>query len=435
MHKRIKNGEIKAPPDLANILKVRTSRYNFLQSVVKRAGQLRGEYLIEIKKYKEALEVAELLDAGRSSGLTNSVLISQLSALAKPEISQLFDELDRFPSFDNAEVRLYLVLANFQMPVHLKPKDMNGATIKRLKMVLMIDEATTLVEMRFYNAFRWVIDQVIEQAWILSRENRGNVDPPELALPFTAIFMGTHSKVAHFLPPKYDASARYAFDIMKIPEPFTALDWDIKVPDVPGIEQFKKYYSLRYSYLADMTWLARFGRPCWMALWGTSLKLPLMSKCEAANEIISLIKNKLHNKGGFIDILKKIANNTIQEPQSCEKEEFILTCSAIIGVLAIINLDFFAPKRAADLVASRLRWALGCDRKRDYLLTTYPSEPMVAEAAFRLLFAELPLPNQNFALRKILEVVVSQVERGDYDAGGDGELCARILCLLFFERG
>ena len=141
-------------------------------------------------------------------------------------------------------------------------------SIKRLKMVLMIDEATTLVGMKFYNAFRWVIDQVIEPAWLLSWENS---DLPKYPLPFTTIFMGTHSKVTHFLPPKHEASARYTFDVMKIPEPFTALDWDIEVPN--EIKQLKRYNPLMYSSLADMTWLARFGRPCWMAQWGTSLEI------------------------------------------------------------------------------------------------------------------------------------------------------------------
>jgi hypothetical protein len=316
------------------------------------------------------------------------------------------------------------------MPVHLKPREINEkVSIKRLKMVLMIDEATTLVGMKFYNAFRWVIDQVIEPAWLLSWENS---DLPEHPLPFTTIFMGTHSKVTQFLPPKHEASARYTLDIMKIPEPFTALDWDIEVPD--EIKQLKRYNPLTYSSLADMTWLARFGRPCWMAQWGTSLKWSPESKSENANNIITLAEVKLHNiptEDGF-DTKFKALIDPDQKLQLFSEEERILTCSAIIGILAIINLDFFAPKRAAALVASRLRWALGCDKKRDFLLTTYPSEPVVAEAAFRLLFAKLPHTNQDFVLRKILEVVVSQVERGDYDAGGDGELCARILCLTPF---
>ena len=142
------------------------------------------------------------------------------------------------------------------MSAHLKPKEMNERPIQRLKMVLMIDEATTLVHLKFYNAFRWVIDQVIERSWILSLENMDRLECP---LPFTTIFMGTHSNVAHFLPPAYEASARYALDMMGIPEPFTALDWDIEVPD--EIKRLNRYDPLMYSSLADMTWLARFGRP------------------------------------------------------------------------------------------------------------------------------------------------------------------------------
>ena len=116
---------------------------------------------------------------------------------------------------------------------------------------------------------------------------------------------------------------------------------------------------------------------------------------------------------------------------STEEEDIVLTYSAILGVLAIINMDFTSPTRAAALVASRLRWAVDCDRERTYVLTTYLSEPIVAEAAFRLLFTDLPnQKHRHKVLKRILNTVADEVEKGDYDAGSDGEFVARILCTI-----
>ena len=55
---------------------------------------------------------------------------------------------------------------------------------------------------------------------------------------------------------------------------------------------------------------------------------------------------------------------------------------------------------------------------------------MLAEAAFHLLFAKTAdAKNPYKILDRILSVVVGEVERGDYDVGGDGELVAMILCM------
>jgi hypothetical protein len=315
------------------------------------------------------------------------------------------------------------------MEIHLKPKNQARQQLGRLKMVLMIDEAKYLVGSKFFNSFRWIIDQVIERAWIsvnqqlASKENRMLTSQP---LPFMVFFLGTNSTVADFLPPGEDSSARYFLDFMKVPPPFTALDWDITVPD----DSILNYTVFNYESLAEMTWLCRFGRPYWQAQWGSSLAQPF-EKFRDASNLITVAENKLHHKhsrSGFLDLFG--CARKVEEPS--EKEEFILTCSAILGVLAVIHLDFTSPKRAEDLVASRLRWAVGCDRKRTYLLTTYPSEPLLAEAAFRLLFAKSKAKDDpHEILKAILNVIAEEVERGDYDVGGDGELVGRLLCNPF----
>ena len=142
------------------------------------------------------------------------------------------------------------------MDEHLKRSSNIVQRLGRLRMVLMIDEAKYLVGLKFYNSFRWIIDQVIEQAWLLA--NRKSVRGP---LPFMAFFLGTNSTIADFLPPGEDSSARYFFEFMKVPPPFTALDWDITVPENSVLDY--DLNTLTYESLAEMTWMCRFGRPYW----------------------------------------------------------------------------------------------------------------------------------------------------------------------------
>ena len=189
------------------------------------------------------------------------------------------------------------------MPDHLKPKGQLEKSFGRLKMVLMIDEAKYLTDTRFYAAFRWVIDQVIEPAWLLKKS-------PNQPLPFMAIFLGTNSTMADFLPPGEDSSNRYFVDYMKVPQPFTALDWDIMVPE----EQFPKHEKLTYSSLADMTWLARFGRPFWLAQWGTCLKIgSIEGRRREADNIIMVAENKLHQMGSRQEFARKFISYTSKE--------------------------------------------------------------------------------------------------------------------------
>jgi hypothetical protein len=292
-------------------------------------------------------------------------------------------------------------------------KKMDGIDIGRIRMVLMFDEAKTLVDFDFFNAFRWIFDMVIEKAWRLTQNER----PDQLwtALPFMAIFLGTNSKVAQFLPPDEESSARYYFSEMAIPPPFTALEWDTNIS--------QPFTSLSYDKLPGMSWLSRFGRPMWQARWSVSSNKTPQQKLEDAESIIEFAEKKLHHLheiGGFR--LLFIDNHT-KKPS-----DFLLSCAAIVGVLAVLDMDFTSPTRAAELVASRLRWAAGCDKKRSYLLTTYASEPILAEAAFRLLFTAPSKAMPDKVLVAVLEQISAQITNGDYDVGSDGELAARIVC-------
>jgi hypothetical protein len=284
--------------------------------------------------------------------------------------------------------------------------------------VLFVDEAKTLVDYGFYNAFRWVLDEVVPMSFSLGQTARGEA-LTKIALPFMAIFLGTNSKVADFLPPGEDSSHRYFNLQMTVPQPFTALDWDINI----GARNYGE--SLTYDSLSEMRWLCRFGRPMWQSQWSLTRNGSSEKKALAADDIIQFAALKLHqcyDKGGFVALFDNATQGL--------KDKRTLTFSAILGVLAILNLDFASPKWSAELVASRLRWAAGCDPKRTYLLTCYPSEPILAEAASRLLFSEVPgTDHRQQILCTILDTVADHIGKGDYDTGEDGELVARILCI------
>jgi hypothetical protein len=412
--------------DLDAILKPESeSRYSFFKDVIEYANRFldtREAYLDNWKAKAKVLPIKSSPNCQSAQKLEtkNSLVAAILAMLAENEIWQFFRILSDPEVAARGEVLSRIAVKLIvQMKEHLKPKDKASQQIGRLKMVLMIDEAKYLVGKKFFNAFRWTIDQVIERAWITANQEKHT--PTREPLPFMAFFLGTNSTVADFLPPGEDSSARYFLDFMKVPPPFTALDWDITIPH----DSILNYTTLNYESLAEMTWLCRFGRPYWQAQWGSSLAQPF-ERFRNASNLITLAENKLHHRGSRRGFLSLFASN---EEFKSEKEDFILTCSAILGVLAVIHLDFTSPKRAEDLVASRLRWAVGCDRKRTYLLTTYPSEPLLAEAAFRLLFAKDEADEDpHKILDAILSVVAKEVENGDYDVGGDGELVARLLC-------
>jgi hypothetical protein len=52
----------------------------------------------------------------------------------------------------------------------------------------------------------------------------------------------------------------------------------------------------------------------------------------------------------------------------------------------------------------------------------------LAEAAFQLFFSEVDGKPGGKVSVTIIEVVAKELEKGDYDIGGDGELAAKLMC-------
>ena len=114
------------------------------------------------------------------------------------------------------------------------------------------------------------------------------------------------------------------------------------------------------------------------------------------------------------------------------QEESSLTIFAILAIRLHLDLDFAAPSRASRLVTSRLRWLVDVDSHRKYLVTTYGSEPVVAEAAAYLLNSSR---SRYFPFSRIrahpwiqpLKELEEQLLHGFVNKGAHGELTARLL--------
>ena len=334
------------------------------------------------------------------------------------------------------------------MNTDLKPNRFKNILCGRIRMLFVVDEAKTLVELQYYNSFRWVLDNVIQRAW---EHGHTQLSHP-LPLPFLAIFLGTNSKVADFLPPGKESSYRYFASTMKVPQPFTALDWDVHVsepyiwPDSSGnsLSAFgnviradeKTETKLMHYQLQTMGWLSRFGRPMWYARWASKSNSSIELKHDEAERIIKFAEEKLcHLDDSSVEEFLSHLTNYISKLRRGRKpkEDFIQACSAILAVLVGLDFDFTSPSRAADLVASRLRWAVASDASRTYFLTTYPSEPILAEAASRIFFSAI-MGASKPAYHGILQVVADEITQGNYDFGSDGELAAKILCKRAFDE-
>ena len=111
------------------------------------------------------------------------------------------------------------------------------------------------------------------------------------------------------------------------------------------------------------------------------------------------------------------------------REESSLTIFAILAIRLHLDLDFAAPSRASKLVTSRLRWLIDVDSHRKYLVTTYGSEPILAEAAAYLLNSSSDEDNSATTHPWIspLKELEKQLLHGYVNKGAHGELTARLL--------
>jgi len=101
-----------------------------------------------------------------------------------------------------------------------------------------------------------------------------------------------------------------------------------------------------------------------------------------------------------------------------------------------LEIDLGNPKRASELVASKMRWLVNVSEMPSRIRTTYPSEPILAEAAACIMNGFLWKRETPFPIRLdeqpmtyLIENLRNELNRSYVDRGSNGELTARLLCM------
>ncbi|CAJ0914775.1 8084_t:CDS:2 [Entrophospora sp. SA101] len=191
----------------------------------------------------------------------------------------------------------------------------------------------------------------------------------------------THSNISNFSPVSYlDLSKRVAERGSQLFEPFYLLD------------------------------TVDYGRPLWDALLTPSSTEGFKPEC-----IIELAMDKLIGGKSFI-LWKKEAQNRIT----------IMETLAIFG--PHLCIDIVPQSRyASHLIASYMHLCLDISEDRECIITSMPTEPVLAEAASQI------MNDSNVNLTKLINQLSSALKKGVIEAGYHGELAARLLLLKAWD--
>ncbi|KZT03296.1 uncharacterized protein LAESUDRAFT_684107 [Laetiporus sulphureus 93-53] len=224
-------------------------------------------------------------------------------------------------------------------------------------------------------------------------------------LPLFAITLSTNSKLSAFSPPKKAHPSSRVQDVKEDPlqAPYTELMFDCLTDGRP----FLRPGELTLEQVCETQFICKFGRPLWHAMYNAGPD-------EA--------------KTGLIDIaMSKLAG-------SSDPTTFNLSYPYNNGIVAALStrlLVDFEPSREiarqfeAQLVEGHMRIAYSIPKHREYFRSGYPSEPVLAEAAARIVH-EHRLP-----MAVVLEHYIRQ---GLMSKGERGELVMRLLLIEAFDK-
>lgn len=328
------------------------------------------------------------------------------------------------PTINNREIKLKLmgILEEpmrefFQNPALQSclaecTKPLNGSSnMWDLPFLLIIDEAAYLYQSHYMHSFMWVLDSpVVELLTYFS----------SMGLPavsrFFVLMLGTHSQISHFAPHHNFPSERYFERKQHIPTVFLSTDWD------SGIKKLIRTESHRFEESSHIASLVQWGRPLWLSVYDGGRSRHLENFPQAVKDSADL--------GRYV----KLAIQKLLAPGKArlDTEQHGLTVFAVLAIRLHLNLDFLYPSRASKLVSSKFRWLVDIDPRRKYIVTTYGSEPMLAEAAaaimngYRLVMRAHP---PQHPLEEFLKSLFEQFNQGNVNRGENGELTARLLCI------
>ncbi|EGN99476.1 hypothetical protein SERLA73DRAFT_74000 [Serpula lacrymans var. lacrymans S7.3] len=176
----------------------------------------------------------------------------------------------------------------------------------------------------------------------------------------------------------------------------------------PGFPICPHLYKL--DDLSKIRFMARFGRPLYWALLDESFP-------ESEEIMLDLIRAK---------VVGRSAPERLPSVGEQPKEIIIL-----LDVRLLLDYELYrhtSVHHEANLVARHMRMNYSVPETRDYLRSSYASEPILAEAAAR----NLEMYSEDFTV--ILKALENGFKMGLLDKGAMGELVARLLLVFVHDR-
>jgi hypothetical protein len=242
-----------------------------------------------------------------------------------------------------------------------------------------------------FSIFRWVASYLAEGCGIF------------------IVLLDTTSKISNFMPSKIpDASFRYSERGKQLLPAFYAVDtFNILAPK-------ERIWTVSGDSPRDLTSVLfkhfMKGRP----LFGSFLQSGSDNKAVRLADVVQLAAEKL--LGGI----------AVEQGMQGQTDHYLA-----VALLSVRGAVFVKPQSelASSLVAKHLGMCLAISSDRGLVFTGYPSEPVLAEAACRIMNRRSKLD-----VGEILSPMLPYVREGIVDGGARGELVARILFLMAWDR-
>ncbi|KAF5371045.1 hypothetical protein D9757_010297 [Collybiopsis confluens] len=243
-------------------------------------------------------------------------------------------------------------------------------------------------------------------------ETGADADPPPFyylrkvlracrTLPLFTIFLSTTARIDQFIPPKEDDdSARLQRGELRPIPPFCALGWDHGALPFPA--------QMKLSSVASIEYKASLGRPLFAFRYRTALNLNDQDREEIIENIVSFTAQKL------------IRRDTNHRPDRLTRDQELACLSARLPIEFMSSIPTQAEQ---DQIGNHMRVCLSVDEGFLRFTSFNPSEPIVAEGAYNLMYDNRLSFNAPRALSNVLHGF--SVHQGDR-----GELVAMLLITL-----
>ncbi|CAI2177915.1 1964_t:CDS:2 [Funneliformis geosporum] len=209
-----------------------------------------------------------------------------------------------------------------------------------------------------------------------------------------SVILDTTSRITNFSPASgYDPTIKALQEDVELFKPFIYISTYSSL-----VNNSDNFYDYAFS----------IGRPCWKALRNEYIKEVVRSdsaECYAWEKVKLLIKAKL--QGG--------TNNPTDD------EGKNLTSVALLASFCSVDISP-SVHFASNLVASHLGTCLAISQDRTKILTCYPSEPLVTEAAYELLDDNM------------LFLIAQSFNQGVVEPGKRGEIVGELILILTRQK-